>query len=159
METQGFENVKDQAGYCGIWCGSCVVGNGTLKKLTKRYEDLVRAYGLDHWGPEGLDFDRFTEGLRLIKGISLCPGCRKGGGRDNCELRACALRKGKDSCNLCPAAEDCKHQEDLHRMRSGAQQAGLFVNTEEGDGKHMIEQWTAELRARWPSCILFTCDH
>ena len=24
MEAKAFENVEDQIGYCGLWCGSCV---------------------------------------------------------------------------------------------------------------------------------------
>ena len=36
------ENVKDQIGYCGIWCGSCIVGNGALRELTRKYEDSGR---------------------------------------------------------------------------------------------------------------------
>ena len=53
METKAFENVKDQIGRCGIWCGSCIVGNGTLITLTKRFEHLIKGYGVDKWGSDG----------------------------------------------------------------------------------------------------------
>ena len=41
-----FELVKNQIGSCGIWCGSCVVANGTLRELTRRYAQMIEAYGL-----------------------------------------------------------------------------------------------------------------
>ena len=43
LKAKAFENVQGQIGFCGIWCGSCVVGNGTLKELTKRYEEIISA--------------------------------------------------------------------------------------------------------------------
>lgn len=30
--TKHFDSVKDQIGRCGIWCGSCVAGNGVLQE-------------------------------------------------------------------------------------------------------------------------------
>lgn len=158
MITEAFENVKRQIGYCGIWCGSCVVGNGTLRELSKRYEEVIRAYGLDHWGPESFDFDRFVDGLESIQGIPLCPGCLMGGGREDCELRTCALNKGLDGCKKCCDIAACQHVETLEHMRSGALRAGLFVNTEDVDIQWLIDKWTTDLKAKWPSCILFESD-
>lgn len=158
MEAKAFSNVRGQIGYCGIWCGSCVVGNGTLKELTRRYEDLLRAYGLDHWGPEGFEFDRFTKDLQSIQGVSSCCGCRKGGGRGDCPLRQCALTKGLEGCHVCPDVETCEHKDDLEHMRSGALKAGLFVNTERADPAELIGRWTEDLRAQWPCSILFETD-
>jgi len=47
MQSQSFANMKEQIGYCGLWCGSCIVGNGTLKELTKRYQKLIKGIGID----------------------------------------------------------------------------------------------------------------
>ncbi len=63
MTDKRFENVKDQIGFCGIWCGSCVVGNGALRELTKRYEQVIQAYGLQEWGPKDFDFKEFKKAL------------------------------------------------------------------------------------------------
>jgi hypothetical protein len=30
-----------------IWCDSCVIGNGALKELTKRYGHMISGYGID----------------------------------------------------------------------------------------------------------------
>ena len=43
-KIDALENVKNQIGYCGIWCGSCIVGNGTLRELTDKYKDLTETY-------------------------------------------------------------------------------------------------------------------
>ena len=88
------ENVKSQIGFCGIWCGSCMVGNGTLRELTKRYEEMTNAYGLGKWCPKDFDYGEFSKGLASIQRMPLCIGCLKGGGRDDCEIRACASNKG-----------------------------------------------------------------
>jgi len=52
VEAKAFENVKNQIGYCAIWCGSCIVGNGTLKELSKKYAFILEGYGIDKWGAD-----------------------------------------------------------------------------------------------------------
>ncbi len=42
-KRDGFESVKDQIGSCGIWCGSCVVGNGSLQELSGKYREIAEA--------------------------------------------------------------------------------------------------------------------
>lgn len=150
-----FVRVKDQIGFCGIWCGSCIVGNGTLSELTKRYDELITAYDLKDWAPKDFDFKEFKKGLESIQGIPSCPGCLKGGGRDDCEMRSCASGKNISDCSECVESDSCKHTEILQRMRTGALKAGLFVKTEKADDKNLIEKWSAELPGKWPCCVLF----
>jgi len=150
-----FELVKNQIGFCGIWCGSCVVGNGTLRELTERYAEMIEAYGLKEWGPKDFDYKEFAKGLESIQTMPLCPGCLKGGGRDNCEMRTCASSKGIDDCSECGETAGCRHTELLQKMRSGALGTGLFVKTEAVDRQKLIEKWITELKTKWPSCILF----
>ena len=153
-----FENVKDQIGFCGIWCGSCVAGNGTLRELTKRYAETIKAYGLKEWAPDNFDYEEFSKGLASIQDMPLCPGCLKGGGRDNCEIRACASEKNLNDCSECPDIGSCEHAEILEKMRSGALDAGLSVKDTTSDKQELIEKWTAELRNTWPSSIIFMED-
>lgn len=150
-----FENVKDQIGSCGIWCGSCVAGNGVLRELTKRYEKIIKDYGLKGWAPGDFDFEEFSKGLASIKGMPLCPGCLKGGGRDDCDMRTCAADRNLVDCSECQESA-CKHEELLQKMRTGARDAGLFVKTEDIDKVKPIERWTHELKSKWPCSILFT---
>ena len=155
MKVTPFENVKNQIGFCGIWCGSCVVGNGTLKEITKRYEEIVKRYGLEEWAPKDFDFKEFMKGLASIQAIPYCQGCRKGDGRTNCEMRACASNKNINDCSKCNQPTDCKNLETLQKMRTGALQAGLFVKTEDVGRQGLIKKWINELKSKWPSCTLF----
>jgi hypothetical protein len=155
---KAFENVKDQIGFCGIWCGSCVVGNGTLQEITKRYKKLIQAYGVSEWCPKDFDYDEFTKGLASLQRMPLCSGCMKGGGRDNCEIRACASDKELQDCTECSEHTECKHDKILEQMRSGALKAGLFVRANETDRETLLLEWIATLKTKWPSCILFMKD-
>lgn len=157
MKDKAFKNVKDQIGFCGIWCGSCVAGNGALGELTKKYEDIIKKYDLEDWAPKDFDFKEFRKGLASIQAIPLCPGCLKGGGRENCEIRECASSKNITDCSECDKPEVCKI-ELLPKMRTGALDAGLFVKTEKSDRQELIEKWTTELKIQWPSSILFLTD-
>ena len=158
QKNNAFQSVKEQIGYCGIWCGSCVVGNGTLREFTKKYKELVNAYSWKEWSPKDFNFDEFYKGLESIENMPLCQGCLKGGGRDNCEIRACAAGKGLKDCTLCQEFEQCKHSDILKHMRSGARDAGLFVISKGDDRKKVVEQWSAELKDKWPCCVLFLKD-
>ena len=158
MRTRAFEDVKNQIGFCGIWCGSCVVGNGTLRELTRRYEEIIKAYGLEGWGPKDFDFKELMKGLTSIQDMPLCQGCRRGDGRTDCEIRACASNNRIEDCSGCDQPAACKNQEILDHMRTGASDAGLTVKAENVDRQQLIEKWAAELKSKWPCRILFTSD-
>jgi hypothetical protein len=155
VKANAYENVRAQIGYCGIWCGSCVVGNGALQKLAGQLESVLTAYEVGKWGPKDFDYGEFSKGLAAIKRIPVCRGCLKGGGRDDCPLRACATSKGLDDCTLCGEQASCPHGELLNHMRTGARAAGLSVKTSEIDREEFLVDSETELKTRWPSCILF----
>jgi hypothetical protein len=155
VKSDAFENVKDQIGCCGIWCGSCVVGAGVLGELTRRYVDLAKGYGLEHWGPQDVDYPELYRALEAIEGAAACVGCLKGGGRDDCELRACVSAKGISDCSVCDAQDECKHAALLEHMRSGALKVGLFVKTDDVPREELIEEWTAVISQRWPFRLPF----
>jgi len=149
------ENVKEQVGFCGIWCGSCVIGNGTLQELSRKYSAILRDYGLSEWGPKDFDYGEFSKGLASLERVPVCRGCRQGGGREACEIRACATSRSVESCSECPARDDCPHAALLEHMRSGARQAALFVESGVYDPEALLSQWRARLERTWPSCTLF----
>ena len=155
---KAFTNVKNQVGYCGIWCGSCVAGNGLLRDLTARYEKLIRDYGVSQWAPSDFDFDEFMKGLGSLKETWLCPGCLQGGGQDNCAVRACAENKKSEDCIECGEFRACARKEKLETMRSGALKAGLNVKTEKGNSADQIKRWTLDMKDRWPGLLLFLDD-
>ena len=155
MDLRDFDNVKAQIGRCGIWCGSCVVGNGTLKQLTGRYQELIEAYGLRKWGPDDLEYDEFTKGLQSIQTMPSCLGCLSGGGREEGEIRLCASARHAEDCTECDAGSDCAHAEILEQMRSGALAAGLSVKSDQADRDELLKQWVAQLASKWPCSLLF----
>ncbi len=158
MGNKPFGNVKNQIGYCGIWCGSCLVGNGILRELTRRYEKLIQGYGLKEWAPKDFDFQEFEKGLSSIQTVSSCPGCLKGGGKPDCEIRACASEKNISECSKCNQPSECKNAEMLKIMRTGAQQAGLLVKTEDVDRHKFIGKWMEEFKSKFPYFILSLQD-
>jgi hypothetical protein len=162
MGTKAFENVKNQIGYCAIWCGSCVVGNGALKALTGKYEHIIESYGVDKWGAEDQEFNGadFMKTLQAIRKIPVCPGCLKGGGATNCKIRTCASGKNLSDCTQCKQFLSCEHREGLMKVRSGALKAGMLVKMteEESERPQLIAKWMSELQRRFPACLILS-DH
>jgi hypothetical protein len=163
LKVKAFENVKNQIGYCAIWCGSCVVGNGTLKELTERYGHIISGYGIDKWGAEDQGFDgkEFMKTLQSIQGIPICRGCQKGGGAINCKMRACASSSKKlADCTECKEFMTCENREALQKVRTGAIHVDMLVKNEneKASQQQLLEKWTAELKNKWPSRILFSAE-
>jgi hypothetical protein len=154
-QSEAYEKVKGQIGYCGIWCGSCVVGNGVLKQLTWDYNKIIKDYGLKEWAPKDFDFKEFIKGLTTIQSMPCCEGCLKGGGRDNCEIKACAKSKGLNDCSECRDIKSCPNIKILEHMRTGVQRAGLFVKRKKEKRPILLRKWHKKLKNTWPCCILF----
>jgi len=157
LKAKAFENVKNQIGYCGLWCGSCVVGNGTLKELTERYEHIISGYGVDKWGAKDFDGKEFMKGLASIQALPICQGCLKGGGNDECKIRPCASNRKVSDCIECSELKTCKNLEALQKVRRGALRVGMLAKTDKGQ-QQLIQKWTAELKNKWPSNTLFLHD-
>ena len=155
VSVKPFESVRHQIGFCGIWCGSCVAGNGTLRELSSRFADMVDTYDLKGWAPSTFDFDEFYKGLQALEGMPLCEGCVKGDGAPDCAIRACAIDRGEEDCVECGQLLECGNKDGIAKMCTGARNAGLFVKDMSENREELIERWTQELKSSWPSCILF----
>lgn len=156
MEAKAFENVKNQIGYCGLWCGSCIVGNGTLKELTKKYEELINGYGINKWGAEeqGFDGQEFMKALQSIQNIPVCRGCLKGGGATNCKIRPCTSNRKLADCTECEQFVICENREALQKVRTGALAVGMLLKTGKGGQSQLIEKWTVEIKNKFPYCVI-----
>jgi hypothetical protein len=152
LETKGFQNVKNQIGFCGIWCGSCVAGSGAILELTKRYEQVVKNYNLEKWAPKGFDFKEFAKGLACIQAMSLCPGCEKNGGPPTCKIRSCASKKGLADCSQCELLLECGNFEELEKSHPKIRQD--LVKIKSKDRGVLVEKWIHELETKWPHCVL-----
>jgi hypothetical protein len=152
--TEGFENVKNQIGFCGIWCGSCLGGNDAIQELTRKYEQIIKRSqsALEKWGPKEFNFSQFMKGLACIKAMPLCPGCKKGGGNPTCEIRMCALKKNVINCSQCDALTECKNFESLEQSNPKTKEELKKIGNV--DQKKVIEKWMSELETKWPHCVL-----
>ena len=160
MEAKAFENVKNQIGYCAIWCGSCVVGNGALKELTKKYAHIIDGYGIDKWGAadQGFNGEEFMKSLQAVQKIPVCRGCLKGGGAKNCKIRACAQSRKLADCTECEEFMACENREALHNVRTGALKVGMMAKTEKDKAtqQQLIKKWTTEITDKFPNCVVLS---
>ncbi|MFB0558686.1 MAG: DUF3795 domain-containing protein [Candidatus Bathyarchaeia archaeon] len=112
MIEETFEAVKYQMGPCGIACGLCDLGNGTVAETAKKTADYLRNYGVSQWAPlvpggSEIDFDLLFGSLDWVSTSVGCFGCEKGGGPPDCAIRICAKEKEHDICSGCPDLEGC----------------------------------------------------
>jgi len=152
--TEGFENVKNQIGFCGIWCGGCLGGNDALQELTRKYELIIKRSqaALEMWAPKEFNFKGLTKNLVYIQAMQLCPGCKKDGGDPTCEIRICALKKNITNCSQCDELEKCKNFKSLEQNYPKIREE--LRNIKNVDQKELLKKWMSELKTKWPHCVL-----
>jgi hypothetical protein len=146
-----FETVKDQIGFCGIWCGSCLGGNGAITELARKFEELEPAK-IEKWVPKDFDFKEFLKGLSSIQKMSLCPGCRKGGGDSACKIRICALNMQMADCGQCAKLASCENFAELEKSHPKIRED--LVEMRKEDRSELMEKWISTLSKKWPHCLL-----
>lgn len=154
LKFEPFENVKSQIGFCGIWCGSCLGGNGAILELTRKYEEIIKRsqYALEKYAPKEFNFEEFTKQLAHIQAMPSCLGCKKGGGNSNCQIRICALKQGAKDCSKCSQLDICRNFEELEKTHPKIKE-GLIELRNKGQSV-LIEKWMNQLRTKWPHCVL-----
>ena len=150
-----FERVRDQIGRCGLWCGSCGVGNGALASAARRLLEIYDGYGVHEWGPQDFDVQEFRKGLRSLGAMEGCRGCLEGDGNPECKLRPCVESRSIDDCTECGEREACPHREVLEKLHPGARAVGMLVKADKGENQALIEGWMETLKRSWPACVLF----
>lgn len=152
--SEGFEHVRNQVGFCGIWCGSCLGGNGAVLELTRKYEQIIRRsqQALEKWAPKEFNFNEFMKGLTCIQAMPLCPGCKKGGGNPTCEVRSCASKKNVANCSQCDELAECREFASLEQGYPKIKEELRKIKNV--DQKEIIEKWMSELKTKWPHCVL-----
>jgi len=154
LAVEPFENVKHQIGFCGIWCGSCLGGNGAILELTRKYEQLIKRSqpALEKWAPKEFDFNGFMKGLTCIQAMPLCLGCKKSGGDPKCKIRVCASEKKITDCSQCDQLMTCKNFETLEKGYPKIKQN--LIKTKHVDRRELVDKWINELKGKWPHCVL-----
>jgi len=118
MTEETLAEVKSQMGPCGIACGGCELGNGTVAAKALDLKNSIEMYGIREWAPmvpggSEIDFDQLFKNLEWVNTYSRCLGCEEGGGPPDCTIRKCANDKGYDLCSKCSELEECKKFEWL----------------------------------------------
>ncbi len=152
MDQKSYDNVRNQIGPCGIWCGSCAGGNGATQELTRRYEIFIKNQ-LEAYAPKDFDFEEFLKGIKSIKSMSLCPGCLKGGGMQGCPVRECAIRKDYESCSSCEELSTCSKFSELEKYLPRIKSDLLSIRGKEN--RILVDGWEERLKKKWPHCLLF----
>jgi hypothetical protein len=149
-----FENVKNQVGFCGIWCGSCPGGNGVVLELTRKYEQVIKRNqaALEKWAPKEFSFKGLMKELAHIQAMPQCPGCRQGGGNPTCKVRICALNKGLTYCGQCEQLLTCENYAELEKSNPKIKE-GLLEIKNKGQ-KVLAAKWMDEFKTKWPTCLL-----
>ncbi|MFC1803887.1 DUF3795 domain-containing protein [Thermoproteota archaeon] len=105
-------DVKNQVGPCGITCGTCFLGDGSIANSAKTTIDYINMIGIKEWAPmvpdgSDLNWDETEKTLNWMTKYAYCDGCEKGGGPPNCTIRICANEKGHELCNMCSEIDEC----------------------------------------------------
>lgn len=107
-EKKSDVNPIELAGYCGLYCGACDIYQQRISQSGSELKNVLDAYGFNEIAKQvpGLeDYETFYKVLdNIITIFGQCPGCQKGGGDPQCEVRRCCREKGYKSCAECPSA-------------------------------------------------------
>jgi hypothetical protein len=112
MQPEAYANVKDQVAPCGIKCGECDMGNGTVTETALNMRNFIARYDVDKWaglvpGGKDVNFDQLNKNLIWLEESMGCPGCLRGGGNPECPIRLCSKEKGYSSCAQCSDLKTC----------------------------------------------------
>ena len=157
MDLSSYENVRGQVGHCGLWCGSCIVGNGLLAEMTSQYERVACGHGVHKWVLKEKG-EAFVEALGNIKNVPVCPGCLKGGGDDTCRMRECTKQRGLVHCDECDAREKCPNVEMIEYMRVAGKAAGMIALTSLEERKELIIDEHNSYFKKYPGTFLVSKD-
>ncbi len=104
--------LRNQVAPCGITCGTCVLGNGTITGAAEKMITYINDYGIKDWAPnlpEGseINWDDTQKTMEWLILNASCSGCEAGGGPPDCAIRICSGEKEITLCNMCEELEDC----------------------------------------------------
>jgi hypothetical protein len=112
MLNENYAIVKDQVAPCGLRCGECNLGNGSVAETAINLKKYIQTYGLPSWAHElpggvNIDFKLLDQNLIWLASFLKCPGCIRGGGNPDCPIRLCSKEKGLSSCAQCDDLKAC----------------------------------------------------
>jgi hypothetical protein len=95
------------AAYCGLYCGACDIYQKRIGQSGNELKKVLDAYKFNEIATQvpGLeDYETFAKVLNtIVTFFGQCPGCLKGGGPPQCDIRNCCRGKGYKTCAECPS--------------------------------------------------------
>jgi hypothetical protein len=115
---EALNGIENQVGPCGILCGACPLGSGTVAESAGRTRKHIEDCQIPMWSPfvpggETIDWAAVDRGLNWIQKYACCAGCQNGGGPPDCAIRICARERGYELCRSCGDLDGCNKFEWL----------------------------------------------
>lgn len=115
---EALNRIENQVGPCGMLCGACPLGSGTVAESASRTRKHIADCQIPMWAPfvpggEAIDWTTVDRGLDWMQRYARCAGCQNGGGPLDCAIRICALERGYGLCSSCGDLDGCNRFEWL----------------------------------------------
>jgi|WetSurMetagenome_2_1015567.scaffolds.fasta_scaffold61815_4 hypothetical protein len=106
--------------YCGL-CHACQLDNPDFLKAIGRVKSYLEQFPLYWWFNcfpeiESFSLPEFRKGLEWFLNHPKCPGCKEGGGMNQCPIRDCARQRQYSDCNECPDLQTCERFNTLLKI-------------------------------------------
>ncbi len=135
----------EKTAYCGLYCGDCAFGQGTIPDLARDLRKELRAFHFDKVA-EAIPFKEFQnyEQCYEVLGAMVklrCGGCRTSARSKFCKVAECARRQGVEGCWQCGKFADCKKLAFLEPVHGDAHLKNLRKIASVG-----VDEWAAGKR-------------
>ena len=142
-------NHLDKTAYCGLFCGDCAFGLGTVPDLARDLRKELRKIKFDRIA-DSIPFPEFKKYADCYEVLGAmvklrCGGCRGGFRSKYCNIAQCSLKKGYAGCWECADFEGCKELVFLEAAHGEAHKKNLRKIAKVG-----VDEW-AEGEPLWYS--------
>ncbi len=144
------ENHLAKTAYCGLYCGDCSFGLGTIPNMARDLRKALRDARFDRIAevipfPEFKKYDDCYEVLGAMVKLR-CKGCRGGFRSSFCDIAKCAQKNGYEGCWKCGDFAVCGKLESLETVHGDAHLKNLRAIKKSG-----VDAWAESGRRRWYS--------
>lgn len=126
--------------YCGLYCGDCAFGKGTIPDLARDLRKELRETRFERVAevipfPE---FKKYTDCYEVLGAMVKlrCKGCRGGSRSKYCHIAQCALKKGLGGCWECEELSGCAKLDFLVPVHGDAHLKNLRAIKKAG-----VDEW------------------
>jgi len=139
------ESHLDKTAYCGLYCGDCSFGRGTIPDLARDLRKELRETRFAQ-AAEVIPFPEFRKYADCYEVLGAmvklrCKGCRGGSRSRFCHIAQCAIKKGLEGCWECGELATCTKLEFLAPVHGDAHMKNLRKIRKEG-----VEGWAVGRR-------------